>query len=98
MSDQQVKSLAQRIRENHVGPHLFTPDVARTALSWMADEYEPEVFILDGELARDDGHHDLLPLPLGFGSYEAAEAYVEASRPLWGEYEIQRVHMNRRES
>lgn len=96
MNEQQITSLAQRIREHHVGPHLFTPDLARTVLGWINDEYASEVFVLDGELARDTGHHDILPLPLGFDSAEAAEAYVDENRPLWGSYEIQRVRMHAR--
>ncbi|WP_341935324.1 hypothetical protein MRBLWO14_000969 [Microbacterium sp. LWO14-1.2] len=51
------------------------------------------VFILDGELARDEGHHDLLPLPLAFTTREAAEAYVTAQGSLWGEWEIRPVPM-----
>lgn len=52
-----------------------------------------EVYILDGELARDDAHHDLLPLPLAFRTREAAEAYVESQMPLWGDWSTRRVEM-----
>lgn len=49
------------------------------------------VFVLEGELARDSAHHDLLPLPLAFPTREAAIAYVTSQQPLWGSYTIGRV-------
>ncbi|CAN7517471.1 hypothetical protein LJR042_003536 [Microbacterium maritypicum] len=58
----------------------------------MTDRLET-VFVLTGELARDEGHHDLLPLPLGFRSREAAEEYVDQNQPLWGDWSIQPVPM-----
>lgn len=62
----------------------------------MTDRLET-VFILTGELARDEAHHGLLPLPLGFRSREAAEAYVDQNQPLWGDWEVWPVPMTSRE-
>jgi hypothetical protein len=54
----------------------------------MTEKTRREVFILRGELARDDAHHDLLPLPLAFDNRLAFEQYVERNQPLWGEFSI----------
>lgn len=52
------------------------------------------VHVLDGELARDEAHHDLLPLPLAFPSRETAEAYVKSQQPLWGSHTITAVPLH----
>lgn len=50
-----------------------------------------EVHIIDGELARDDAHHDLLPLPIAFATRAGAEAYIAEQGALYGSHEIRRV-------
>lgn len=71
------------------GQPLTPPNVLEAEVA----EFEPaEVWVLRGELARDAGHHDLLPLPLAFDSKKAAEAYVESHRPgLWGSHTIELI-------
>lgn len=72
--------------------HIFAGD----SLQLIADgcpscETSRVVFVLDGELARDDAHHDLLPLPLAFHTRGEVDAYVESQQPLWGSHSIQVV-------
>lgn len=63
----------------------------------MTDGFDT-VFVLTGELVHDEGHHGLLPLPLGFRCREAAETYVDQNQPLWGDWSICPVPMAARVS
>lgn len=54
-----------------------------------------EVHVIDGELARDPGHHDLLSLPVAFPTREAAEEWIAVQGPVDGSYEIHRVPVAR---
>lgn len=78
--------------------HVYAGD----SLDLIADgcpscETSRVVFVLVGELARDDAHRDLLPLPLAFDTRTAAEAYIESQQPLWGSHSLQCVPRYRAE-
>ena len=50
---------------------------------------ELEQFYIDAELYADAEHLSRLPRAIGaFPTREAAELWLDARRPLWGEYSI----------
>lgn len=60
---------------------------------------ELEQFYIDAELYVDAEHLSPLPRAIGpFHTREAAELWLDARRPLWGEYSIGPLYRPREET